>query len=212
MKTLIAVPSHDYMHADTCRCLMELDKPEDTGFALITNTLIFNARNMIAAEALKAGFDRVMWIDADMVFPADTLLRLAADMDTGKDFVTGLCFTRSEPSKPVIYKQLWWELQDNRVKTGCEYYTDYPKDSVFEIQGSGFACCMTSARLLADMVEKRGQPFWPLMGMGEDTTFCFNARNAGYKIWCDSRIKVGHIGEKVFDELEYWRAAYEMPV
>ena len=203
MKTLIAVPSHDYIHADTCRCLMEMDKPEGTGFALITNTLIFNARNTIAAEALKAGFDRVMWIDSDMVFPADTMLRLAADMDTGKDFVTGLCFTRSEPSKPVIYKRLWWELQDNRVKTGCEYYMDYPRDSVFEVQGSGFACCMTSARLLADMVEKRGQPFWPLMGMGEDTTFCFNARNAGYKLWCDSRIKVGHIGKKVFDELNY---------
>lgn len=26
---------------------------------------------------------------------------------------------------------------------------------------------------------------------------------AGYKLWCDSRIKVGHIGKKVFDELEY---------
>ena len=203
MKTLIAVPSHDYMLADTCRCLMEMDKTPGTGFALITGTLIFQARNTIAEKAIKAGFDRVMWIDSDMVFPVDTMIRLSADMDMGLDFVSGICFTRKEPIKPIFYKELSWKLDGNTVKTGLTCYSEYPKDSLFEVQGCGFGCCITSARLLKDMIEKRGQPFWPLMGMGEDTTFCFHARNAGYKLFCDSRIKVGHVGKKVFDELEY---------
>ena len=56
-----------------------------------------------------------------------------------------------------------------------------------------------------EMVELYGAPFYPLMGMGEDTTFCFRAGQAGFKMYCDSRIKIGHIGEKIFDEQNYFR-------
>jgi hypothetical protein len=43
------------------------------------------------------------------------------------------------------------------------------------------------------------------MGMGEDTTFCFRVKQDGGKIWCDSRIKAGHIGNYVFEEKDYRR-------
>lgn len=204
MKTLIAVPSHDYMLADTCRCLMELDRPENTAFAMITGTLIFEARNTIAARAVQEGFDRVMWIDSDMVFKRNVLRLLLADMDSeGLDFVTGLYFTRHDHCAPVIYNELTWKIENKTVQTSYTIYKNYPRDSLFEIQGSGFGCCLTSARLLKDLIEKRGQPFWPMMGMGEDMTFCFLAREAGYKLWCDSRVKFGHIGKREYDELEY---------
>ena len=58
-RTLIAVPSHDYVHADFTRCLMELEKPEGTGFAMITATLVYTARTMIANKAVEMGFDQV---------------------------------------------------------------------------------------------------------------------------------------------------------
>ena len=82
------------VHAEFTRSLMNLEKPAGTGFAEITNTLIYTSRNLIAQEALKAGFDRVFWVDSDMVFPSDTLIRLAADLDDGLDLVSALCFTR----------------------------------------------------------------------------------------------------------------------
>jgi GT2 family glycosyltransferase len=53
------------------------------------------------------------------------------------------------------------------------------------------------------MVELYGSPFYPLMGMGEDMTFCFRARQAGFKLYCDSRVKIGHIGQKIYDEDSY---------
>ena len=70
--TLIATPAHDMVHAEYTRALMNLEKPAGTGYAMITNTLIYTSRNLIAQEAVKAGFDRVLWIDSDMVFPDDT--------------------------------------------------------------------------------------------------------------------------------------------
>lgn len=201
---MIAVPSHDMVHAEFTRSLMNLEKPAGTGFAEITNTLIYTSRNLIAQEALKAGFDRVFWVDSDMVFPSDTLIRLAADLDDGLDLVSALCFTRREPSVPCIHSDLTWEVKpDGWVNTTAQIYYDYPKDELFEIAGCGFGCVMTSADLLRRMIEKYGAPFYPLMGMGEDTTFCLRAHQDGEKMYCDSRIKIGHIGTKVFDENNY---------
>ena len=215
-RTLIAVPSHDYMHAETNRCLMTLDKPEGTSFVQVTNTLIYNARNLIAQKAIEHGFDRVMWFDADMVFEPDTLLKLSADMDQGMDLVTGLYFTRLEPIKPVIHKELHWEVKPNGiVDSGAILYWDYPQDSVFEIACCGFGCVLTSIELLKKMVDKYGTPFYPLMGMGEDTTFCFRAAREGVKMYCDSRVKAGHIGQKIYTEDDYIRQMeddHEMPL
>lgn len=204
MRTLIAVPSHEYIHADFARCLMELDKPEGTGFAMITNTLIYSARNIIAQKAVEMGFDRVLWLDSDMTFKHDTLMRLAQDMDQGMDFVTGLYFTRKEPVKPVIHKELHWSVKpDGWVDSGAVLYWDYPTEDIFEISAAGFGCCMTSVDLLRRMCEKYGQPFWPLMGMGEDTSFCFRATQSGYKLFCDPGIRAGHIGQKEYTEDDY---------
>ena len=201
-RTLIAVPCHDMVHADFTRCLMELDKPAGTGFAMITNTLIYNARNTIAKNAVEAGFDYVLWLDSDMVFPSDTLKRLLEDMD-GRDYVSGLCLSRKKNSAPCIQSDVRWWVEGNEAKTSMDVFTEYPRDSLFEVAGSGFACVMTSTVLLTKMVELYGAPFYPLMGMGEDTTFCFRARQAGFKLYCDSRVKIGHIGQRIYNEDSY---------
>ena len=204
-KTLIAVPSHDYVHADFTRSLMELDKPDGTGFAIITNTLIYTARNLIAQNAIKAGFDQVLWLDADMTFPHDTLTWLDGTMQINDlDLVTGLYFTRKEPIVPTLQKEIHWQIkEDGWVEGGATLYRDYPKDQLFEIGGCGFGCVLTSARLLKRMIGKFGSPFYPLMGMGEDTTFCFRATQDGFHLFCDSRIKCGHIGQKQYTEKDY---------
>ena len=203
-KTLIAVPSHDYVHADFTRCLMELDRPEGTGFAMITGTLVYTARTLIANKAVELGFDRVLWIDADMTFKEDALIRLSEDIDQGLDMVCGIYFTRKPPVLPSIHRYLKWEVKpDGWVDTDCRCYTDYPKDSLFKIACCGFGFVMTSTKLLKDMNDKYGSPFYPLMGMGEDTTFCWRATQNGYKIFCDSRVKIGHIGQYEFNEETY---------
>ena len=207
MKTLIAVPSHDYNHADFTRCLMNLEMPEETSFTLITNTLIYNARTLIANNAVELGFDRVLWIDSDMTFSPDALIRLSENMDQGLDMVCGLYFTRKFPIFPGIQSELHWRIkEDGWVDTGAKCYMEYPKDSLFEVEGCGFGFVMTSVDLLKRMKEKYGSPFYPLMGMGEDTSFCWRVREAGVKIWCDSRVKCGHIGQMEFDEDLYLKA------
>lgn len=207
MKTLIAVPCHEMVHARFAWSLMELDKPENTAFTMITNTLIYTARNTIAQNAIKYGFDRVMWFDSDMVFSPDTLVRLSEDLDEGKEFVTGIYFSRSEPVRPIIHKDIQWRVKDDGwIDSSAELYYDYPKDDLFEVAACGFGCCMTSVPLLKRMCDKYGAPFYPLMGMGEDTTFCYRAIQDGEKIYCDSRVKAWHIGNHEFGENDYFNS------
>ena len=206
-KTLIAVPCHTMVHSKFTRCLMELDRPEGTGYAQIEGTLVYTARTLIANKAVEMGFDRVLWIDSDMTFPSDTLIRLSRDMDEHDlDMVCGIYFTRSVPIMPSIHNKLHWEVKpDGWVDTDCRCFIDYPENSLFEIACCGFGCVMTSVKLLKAMNDKYGSPFYPLMGMGEDTTFCWRATQNGFRIFCDSSVKVGHIGEYEFNE-ETWRA------
>ena len=204
MKTLIAVPCFDMVHTDFMRSLIDLEKPEGTVYTVVKNTLIYNARNTIAGNAIKKGFDRVLFLDSDLDFPADTLKRLSADMDAGCEFVSGLYFQRRPNPKPIVYDQVQWEvLRDGNVQAGASWYFDYPKDTLFECQGFGFGCVMVSVDVLKKVADKYGAPFTPLMGLGEDLTFCYRARKLGAKLHCDSRIKCGHIGSVIFNEEDY---------
>ena len=42
--------------------------------------------------------------------------------------------------------------------------------------------------------------FAPIPGYGEDVSFCLRARKAGFRLWCDSRIKIGHIASTTVTE------------
>lgn len=202
MKTLIAIPTHDNIPVAFMKTFLDLQKPEGTTYSIIPGTLIHEARNLIAQKAVENNFDRVLWLDSDMIVPPDALVRLAADMEERRaDIVTGLYFRRKPPTNPVISADFYWRVNDDgQVETGATSFVNYPKDAVFRVNGTGFGCCMTSRNVLRKMVEKYGSPFTPLMGIGEDYAFCYRATKDGYKILCDSRIKCGHIGTYVYDE------------
>ena len=202
MKTLIAVPCFDMVHTDFMQSLMALKKPADTSFTVVKNTLVHVARNVIAGNAAKAGFDRVMWFDSDMSFKPDTLLKLSADMDKGLDFVTGLYFTRAKPIKPVIYSDLWWREDENGLDVGAGNAYEYGQ-GLIEIAGAGFGCCLTSVDLIRRVGDRFGSPFAPLKGLGEDLSFCWRCIQIGAKMYCDTDVKCGHVGQAVYDEETY---------
>ena len=200
MKILIAVPCLDMMHTEFVESFMNIHKPDDSAFVFVRNSLTYNSRNLIAQKAIEHEFDRVMWFDSDMVIPYEAIDTLSYDLDRGRDFVTGLYFMRTKPTKPVLYSKVVWNVKkDGLVETGAESYMEYP-EGIFEIAGSGFGCVMTSVDLLKKVVDEYGSPFTPLMGIGEDLAFCWRVAKMGMKMYCDSRVKCGHIGTEHFDE------------
>lgn len=197
-KYLIAIPCMDSIPTPTVYSLINLKKVSAVKHSFLANSLVYDARNMLAAEALDTGADRILFIDSDMYFSPDMMERMADDMDNGAKFVSGIYFKRRPPIEPCIYKAI------DPVGSNGEIYRDYPKDSLFRIAGCGFGAVMLDVDLLRDVADHSVRPFAPINGMlGEDLSFCYRATQLGYELWCDSRIKIGHIGQFIFSEEHY---------
>ena len=205
-KTLIVIPCFDTVKTAFFNSFTKLRKTPGASYTTVENTMVHDARNIAAENAIQAGFDRVMWFDSDMEFEPDTLEALERDMDeNGLDFVSGLYFTRRPPDiKPVVFKEMSFEwLEDGTYEAISKFYFDYPRDQLFECAGVGFGCCLTSVDLLKRVTEKYGAPFNPMPSMGEDVSFCLRARKLGAKLFCDSRVKCGHVGSFTYSEKNY---------
>lgn len=210
MKTFIALPCMDKVDTPHYVSMLKLFsqlKGEIT-FSVTNCTLIYDARNILAQKAVASGCDRILWLDSDIVFDPDVIDRLSAHIDSGKDFISGLYFGRKNPIMMTLFKELEYkrlEGSDNQVVPIAEPYEDYPRDSVFEIAAAGFGCCMVKTELVRRVAQKYGLPFAPLIGFGEDLSFCKRATELGAKLYCDSSIKVRHIGSTEITE-ETWDA------
>ena len=194
MKTMIAIPAMDQMHTWTVQCLENLERVGECKAEFVIRMQVATARNILAQKAIEGGFDRVLWIDSDMAFDPDMMKRLSDDLDQGFDAVTGLYFSRSLPVKPIIYKSIDTETPE------AEAYTDYPPDALFPIAGCGFGGLLMRTEAL---VHYDDPPFLPFPHMSEDLSFCVRMAEKGYRLGCDSRVKLGHLGMIVFSEKLY---------
>lgn len=200
LKYLIAIPCGTSIPTPTVAALTYMNRVGLSRVTFLQDSMVYEARHKLIAEALATGVDRILFIDSDMVFNGHLMEQLAADMDEGRDIVCGLYFKRVFPTKPILYKTIAFKGDED-----CSVlYEDYPKDSIFEVDGCGFGAVMISQRVLEDVTNYYGYPFAPMVGkFGEDLSFCWRAKQLGYRLWCDSRIKVGHVGQFVFGEETY---------
>ena len=80
---------------------------------------------------------------------------------------------------------------------------DIPENQLFPVAGVGFGAVLMKTEMLKKVKENGGRPFTPLREWGEDISFCKRAREAGYTLYTDSRVKVGHVGISIIDESTY---------
>ena len=202
MRTLIAIPCMDTMPVGFVQSLMYLEKGEGVSVCFKANSLVYDSRNLLSLTAIQEGFDRIMWLDSDMMFQTDTLKRLQADLNrpNGGDMVTGMYVKRRYPILPVVYDELDEPTMDDKgnVIKRIHEYVDYPKNSIFPIKGCGFGCCLMNVSMMKDVWDHFGPAFTPYPWAGEDISFCHRVNQLGYQIYCDSNIQCGHIGKFVY--------------
>lgn len=199
MKTLIAIPCMDMLPLGFVKSLLYMNKGGNPTVYFLPNSLIYDSRNLISLYAIENDFDNVMWLDSDIMFPPDTLLRLQAH---NVDIVSGLYVMRKTPVEPVLYQEIREPTRNERgvLEKNIIPYRDYPRDSYFPVAGCGFGCVLTSTQLLHDVWNKFGPAFTPYPWAGEDISFCYRVNQLGYQIYCDSTVSCGHIGTHMFTE------------
>lgn len=185
MKLLIAIPALDYIPADFVKCLTALIQRLDrdgyrADVKILTGTLVYAARDKLAAHAINNEYTHVLWLDADMVFDDELLYDLQF---AHKDFVTGIARSRRPPYASCLFSSL----------SMIQRVDNIPRDT-FQIEGCGFACVLIKTEILKAVREHYNTCFLPTADLGEDLAFCQRAASLGYGIWAEPAVKIGHIG------------------
>lgn len=102
---------------------------------------VADAQNLIVKEAVEKEFEWLFLLEHDVVLPQDAFVRLNEYMRDGKvPVVSGLYYTRSRPSEPLIYRG-----------RGTSYYGDWkPGDRVW-CDGVPTGCLLIHCSILKAM-------------------------------------------------------------
>jgi hypothetical protein len=138
--------------------------------------------------------DGIMWVDSDIKPDADRIARLLDTANHNKlDFVSGLYFQREGVHNPVFHA---WNDNLNCFQPA----ETYPPDTLGIASGCGFGFVYTSLdmmRKVAALPDFDPNNGWfpdrrDVGGHGEDLSFCWMAKEAGYKLWIDTGVIVEH--------------------
>lgn len=197
MKILVAIPSGENIPVETVRCLLALKPVGQVDVQIHDGSLVYYARECLAANAVTQGFDWVFWLDSDMTFTPTILEDL---LKNDRDICAGLFFRRKPPCTPAYWSRLRMGIGDDKEEVPL---LDYPRDTPFEVDAMGMAAVLMRTKVLAEMLERYGATFHPLKGYGEDISFCIRAKNMGYSLYVDPRVKVGHKAQTIVTEETY---------
>jgi hypothetical protein len=161
------------------------------------------SRNGLARSFLKGNLDYLMFIDSDMQFPDYGIKRL---IERDKDVIGGIYYKKQYPHDPLAFL---YDKDEN-------FYTwhKFPQDAPFPCRGlaTGFLLIkrkVIEALMEPESVKAMGQAFD--LGRnpnsnseeGEDLAFCRRAGKAGFEVWGDPTISLGHIGKVVYKKDDY---------
>jgi hypothetical protein len=147
-------------------------------------------------------YDYQLWIDSDIVFDTNKFWQLCDMAISGKEIVAGWYATEDGKTTSVAH---WLEEDDFRSNGGVMNHetveTMSKRKKPFTVDYTGFGWVMIKHGVF-EHSEMKYPWFAPKMQVfesgavqdmcGEDVSFCLDAKDAGFEIWCDPRIRVGH--------------------
>jgi GT2 family glycosyltransferase len=201
---------------DTAQSLMELgwgNRVEEAktahGFVAIdfawsrSFPRVDSLRDWIVAKALThpARYTHVLFLDADMVWPTDVLVRMLAHHDKG--IVSGLYCLKSGNHAPVAMRG--GTVPEGSRTTVYTYDADYRDgDEDFrEQEVVGMGCTLIQMNVFRALERpwfeyETDDDGWPRVS--EDVPLCRKARAAGFVVGFDRSVKCGHVALKTVTE------------
>lgn len=157
----------------------------------------FRARNAIVKAALQTDSDYILMLDDDHILDINktnapgkgyeflrTLIEHMED-DPKMGICGALYVQRGGDQLPVIMEEGGKDLKDPHFITMIETSGRLQK---VDITGGG---CMLLRREMFNHMQ--GPWFAPEFEYGTDIQICRKAREAGYSVWCDTSLEIGHV-------------------
>jgi len=184
MKLFIGIPCSDLgRYRDFDNCLQKLIKPDDTITHYQPGASIAKNRNIIIRLAMQSNCTHILFLDDDMVFDTDLIVRLISH---DVDVVTAHCLIRYPPFQSVLIDG--FDLANNLI-----VHNLLPGESgLIKIWASGLACTLINCKILEKFSEYTSIGFLHHDELSEDISFYMRLHEAGYDSYCDLNCHVGH--------------------
>jgi len=194
LHVVACIPSQEMWHADFAKAFTMMcmrfqkvklaDKSQRLSIVNVKSSMLPQNREQAAEKALEIGATHMLWLDTDMVFPANLVERLLAHK---QKFVAANCAMKELPPKATAI-DLEGERVDSRGNGGLT-----------RVQHVGLAVALLDAGLFADLPK----PWFPFVWMdelqaycGEDVAFCRRLLEKDVRLLVDNDLsrEVFHIG------------------
>jgi hypothetical protein len=200
-RILIGLPSNGFIKTETVSSLLYMMACSPVEYTMFTpmSCYIHMNREKCAQVALEMEADYLLFIDADMIFPEDALIKL---LELDKDISSVTYNFREFPKRSVVSLD---EKYDSDYIVGDDV-TERPIplekiNNPFRCKsaGTGFMLIKTDVFKNIPRPWFFFEPETDTQGaVGEDNWFCDRAIENDYEIWIDPSIKMGHIGNMVY--------------
>lgn len=172
-------------HTRFVDALLHIQVPDGTIIQPVSGSSVAENRNIAIDLALKTTAEWVFFLDDDHVFDPRILLDL---LDRNVDVVGALYCRRSDPFEPLIYdhvrEDMW--VSPRKLADG--------ESGMIQVKAIGAGGLLVRRRVFEAM-----QPPYFRLGQilsdqwGDDLDFCRRVTEAGFDIWCDLDVKMGHM-------------------
>jgi hypothetical protein len=144
-------------------------------------------------------YDKIVWIDSDIQWDVEDFARL---IESELDVVSGLY--ASHPNGTVACAVFHPDFEEQKpAKTHESFF--FMRDEPVEVFGVGFGF----VAIKSGVFENMDRPWFKIehikwdevafeTNVGEDYSWCMNARRNGYKIFVDPTVKVLHHKETIY--------------
>lgn len=191
LEVLVVIPclTRGGVHPRFFQSFIALDLPPKESRAVLVpvDRPTTSSRSDAVRLAKELDAESLLFLDSDMEFQPDLYNRLK---QVPGDISCCLFWQRRVPSHPTICKK-------KKAEDGTDLLeTIIPDETVQEID----ACGMAATLIRKPVLRWAEYPAFQHLGwMSEDFHFCLRAKEAGFKIFCDTSIKVAHRGDIAFN-------------
>ncbi|TSC51860.1 MAG: hypothetical protein LiPW41_807 [Parcubacteria group bacterium LiPW_41] len=198
LSTIIVIPTRGIVHAKAVSSWWALIQPMNQkctkvfAVGMEVGEAYNNMIEQILANEELSKWKYILTLEEDNLPPPDGLLRLYENAEE-YDVIGGLYWTKGEEGQPMIYGE---------GKEGDLHFRPQPPSKdIQECDGLGMGFTLFKTKIFKDeRIEKPWfktcQEFSPEKGAKmytQDLYFFEHIRKLGYKVACDTRVKVGHL-------------------
>jgi GT2 family glycosyltransferase len=193
----------EFVHGRFMESVLNCAVHENAAVISETGLSIAQARDDLVKVFLSTGREWLYMADTDTIFTPNVISRLLRRADDDHMVINGLVYANGHPPFPMMYERV---ADTSSGSLGVyRMISEWEPKSLVRVDGTGAGSLLVHRDVFLEIEKRFPRPssiwfeYTPMgtFTIGEDFTFFMRAMEAGFKVWVDTSVRVGHIKSRV---------------